>query len=88
MRDLNNTTKNLLIISEDGANMNIERKFTSRLFCVLMVMMAVMLFSGTMKREVSAAGKTPGKVTITSVKSDYKNGGVEIKWKKVKNAKY
>lgn len=88
MRDLNNTTKNLLIISEDGANMNIERKFTSKLFCVLMVMMAVMLFSGTAKGEVSAASKTPGKVTITSVKSDYKNGGVEVKWKKVKNAKY
>lgn len=83
-----NTTKNLLIISEDGANMNIERKFTSKFFAVLMVIMAVMICSVSMKGEVSASRKTPGTVKITSARSDYKNSGVEIKWKKVKNAKY
>lgn len=40
------------------------------------------------KTNVSAASKKPGAVTGFTAKSDHNDGGIKLKWKKVRNAKY
>lgn len=60
-----------------------------RVKCIITVMIAMIVgiaFAAATPMEVSAASKTPAKVTITAAKSvDY--NAVKITWKKAKNAK-
>lgn len=50
--------------------------------------MAAFLLLATPKVNASAASKKPGAVTGFTAKSDHDDGGIKLKWKKVRHAKY
>lgn len=50
--------------------------------------MAAFLLLAVPKVNASAASKKPGAVTGFTAKSDHDYGGIELKWKKVRHAKY
>ena len=65
-----------------------QRIFTKKHFAPLLVLVAAFLLLAVPKVNASAASKKPGAVTGFTAKSDYDNGGIKLKWKKVRHAKY
>ncbi len=65
-----------------------QRIFTKKHFAPLLVLVATFLLLAVPKVNASAASKKPGAVTGFTAKSDYDNGGIKLKWKKVRHAKY
>lgn len=67
-----------------------QRIFTKEHFAPLLILVAAFLLLAAPKVNVSAASKKPGAVTGFTAKSDYdfSSGGIKLKWKKVRYAKY
>lgn len=65
-----------------------QRIFTKKHFAPLLILVAAFLLLAAPKVNVSAASKKPGAVTSFTAKSDHDNGGIKLKWKKVRHAKY
>lgn len=67
-----------------------QRIFTKKHFAPLLILMTAFLLLAAPKVNVSAASKKPGAVTGFTAKSDYDYvaGGIKLKWKKVRHAKY
>lgn len=65
-----------------------QRIFTKKHFAPLLILMAAFLLLATPKVNASAASKKPGAVTGFTAKSDHDYGGIKLKWKKVRHAKY
>lgn len=65
-----------------------QRIFTKKHFAPLLVLVAAFLLLAAPKVNASAASKKPGAVTGFTAKSDHDYGGIKLKWKKVRNAKY
>ena len=65
-----------------------QRIFTKKHFAPLLILVAAFLLLATPKVNASAASKKPGAVTGFTAKSDHDYGGIKLKWKKVRNAKY
>ena len=69
-------------------NMKKQRIFTKKHFAPLLILVAAFLLLAAPKVNVSAASKKPGAVTGFTAKTDHDYGGIKLKWKKVRNAKY
>ena len=65
-----------------------QRIFTKKHFAPLLILVAAFLLLAAPKVNVSAASKKPGAVTGFTAKTDHDYGGIKLKWKKVRNAKY
>ena len=65
-----------------------QRIFTKKHFAPLLILVAAFLLLATPKVNASAASKKPGAVTGFTAKSDHDDGGIKLKWKKVRHAKY
>lgn len=65
-----------------------QRIFTKKHFAPLLILVAAFLLLATPKVNASAASKKPGAVTGFTAKSDHDYGDIELKWKKVRHAKY
>jgi len=65
-----------------------QRIFTKKHFAPLLILLAAFLLLTAPKVNASAASKKPGAVTGFTAKSDHDDGGIKLKWKKVRNAKY
>lgn len=65
-----------------------QRIFTKKHFAPLLLLVAAFLLLAAPKVNASAASKKPGAVTSFTAKSDHDNGGIKLKWKKVRHAKY
>ena len=65
-----------------------QRIFTKKHFAPLLILVAAFLLLATPKVNASAASKKPGAVTGFTAKSDHDYGGIDLKWKKVRHAKY
>lgn len=67
-----------------------QRIFTKKHFTSLLVLVTASLLLATPKINAAAASKKPGAVTGFTAKSDYDYdaGGIKLKWKKVRHAKY
>lgn len=65
-----------------------QRIFTKKHFAPMLILVAAFLLLAAPKVNASAASKKPGAVTGFTAKSDYDNGGIKLKWKKVRHAKY
>lgn len=65
-----------------------QRIFTKKHFAPLLILVAAFLLLATPKVNASAASKKPGAVTSFTAKSNYGDGGIYLKWKKVPHAKY
>ena len=65
-----------------------QRIFTKKHFAPLLILVAAFLLLAAPKVNASAASKKPGAVTGFTAKSDHDYGGIELKWKKVRHAKY
>ena len=65
-----------------------QRIFTKKHFAPLLILVAAFLLLTAPKVNASAASKKPGAVTGFTAKSDHDYGGIKLKWKKVRHAKY
>lgn len=65
-----------------------QRIFTKKHFAPLLILVAAFLLLAAPKVNASAASKKPGAVTGFTAKSNYGDGGIYLKWKKVPHAKY
>ena len=65
-----------------------QRIFTKKHFAPLLILVAAFLLLAVPKVNASAASKKPSAVTGFTAKSDHDYGGLELKWKKVRHAKY
>ena len=65
-----------------------QRIFTKKHFAPLLILVAAFLLLAAPKVNASAASKKPGTVTGFTAKSDHDYGGIKLKWKKVRHAKY
>lgn len=65
-----------------------QRIFTKKHFAPLLILVAAFLLLAAPKVNASAASKKPGAVTGFTAKSDHDYGGIKLKWKKVRHAKY
>lgn len=65
-----------------------QRIFTKKHFAPLLILVAAFLLLAAPKVNASAASKKPGAVTGFTAKSDHDDGGIKLKWKKVRHAKY
>lgn len=65
-----------------------QRIFTKKHFAPMLILVAAFLLLAAPKVNASAASKKPGAVTGFTAKSDHDNGGITLKWKKVRHAKY
>lgn len=69
-------------------NMKKQRIFTKKHFAPLLILVAAFLLLAAPKVNASAASKKPGAVIGFTAKSDHDDGGIKLKWKKVRHAKY
>lgn len=65
-----------------------QRIFTKKHFAPLLILVAAFLLLAAPKVNASAASKKPGAVIGFTAKSDHDDGGIKLKWKKVRHAKY
>lgn len=65
-----------------------QRIFTKKHFAPMLILVAAFLLLAAPKVNASAASKKPGTVTGFTAKSDHDYGGIKLKWKKVRHAKY